>query len=253
MSLQANILDQYDLSSLQSIMYGSSPMDPEWIQRAMDAFPQVELIQTYGLTETSPLLTALDFDTHQTALESGDHQRLKSCGRPLIGVDLQIVDEAGRGLPPGEVGEVAVRGPNVFKGYLNLPQITESVLRDGWFHTGDVGRVDEAGYLYIMDRKKDVIITGGENVYSSEVETVLYQHPAVFEAAVFGLPDEQYGEQVCAAIVLKSGGQVEVAELIDFCRKRIGGYKIPRRIEFLEEMPKSAVGKILKRTLREMF
>ncbi len=253
MSIKANIVDQYDLSSLQSIAYGSSPMDSEWIQRATKAFPQAELRHAYGLTETSPILTLLDFTACQAAIESGNYGLLKSCGRPLAGIDINIVDDDGVSLPPGEAGEVVVRGPNVFKSYLNLPQVTELVLKDGWFHTGDAGRLDAEGYLYIMDRKKDMIITGGENVYSSEVETVLYQHPAVFEAAVIGLPDDKYGEQVCVVVVLKPDTQATEAELIEFCQGKIGGYKIPRQVKFVEQMPKSAIGKILKRELRETY
>ena len=244
-------LGDFDISSLRRMTYGSSPMDSVWIRRTMEALPGVELVQGYGLTETSPILTTLDWNHH---LEGS---RLRSAGRPLAGVELRIVDDEGNDLPAGEAGEVACRAPNVSPGYLDLPDETAAVFRGGWFFTGDVGRLDEEGFLYILDRKKDVIITGGENVWSGEVEAVLYRHPDVVEAAVIGVPEETWGEALLAVIVpapgsdLSSGGGEDV--LIEHCRRFIGGYKVPRRFRFVEALPKNAMGKTLKAELRRLY
>ena len=166
---------------------------------------------------------------------------------------MRIVDGNGAEVPLGEAGEVAVRGPNVTAGYLNRPEETAAAFRGGWFHTGDIGRMDEDGFMYLLDRKKDMVITGGENVYSSEVEAVLYQHPGVNEAAVVGVPDEKYGEALFAVIVPAPGAALDAEEMIAHCRERIGGYKIPRRMAFVDAMPKSAMGKILKTELRRIY
>ncbi len=253
LTLQEPGLERHDLSSLKRLYYGSSPMAVEWIRRALERFAGVELIQSYGLTETSPILTMMGMDEHRRALASSELALLKSAGLPVPGVDLRIVDDADRELAAGEVGEVVVRGPNVMRGYLNRPEETAQALRGGWFHTGDVGRLDADGYLYLLDRKKDMVITGGENVYSSEVEAALYQHPAVHECAVIGVPDERYGEALLAAVVAAPGAALGEAELIEHCRGRIGGYKIPRRFVFLDALPKSAMGKILKTELRRRY
>jgi long-chain acyl-CoA synthetase len=253
MTLQEEGIDGYDLSSLEKIFYGSSPMAAEWIKRAIETFGGVEIEQGYGLTETSPILTILPMSQHQRALETGELHRLKGVGRAVVAVDLKIVDDDDNEVAVGEPGEVTVRGPNVTKGYLNLPEVTAEAFHDGWFHTGDVGRVDEEGYLYLLDRKKDLIITGGENVFSSEVEAVLYQHPKVHECAVVGVPDERYGEALFAAIVTAPGEALGEEEIITHCRGKIGGYKIPRRMAFLDELPKSAMGKILKNELRKTY
>jgi len=174
------------------------------------------------------------------------------CGQALIGVQLKIVDKSGEELPSGEVGEVATSGPNVMQGYWRKPEQTAEVLRDGWYYTGDLGRLDADGYLYLVDRAKDMIVTGGENVYCSEVEEVLYKHPAVLEAAVIGVPDDQWGEAVHAVVVSRE--TVSAEELIEFCRQHIAGYKLPKAVTFSEtELPKSGPGKILKRELRKPF
>ncbi len=247
-------LSKYDLSSLRYLMYGSSPMAAEWIRRTLDAFDGVDVVQGYGLTETSPILTISPHAAHVEALATGNHERLRSVGRPMPGVDMRILDGEGNELPLGEPGEVVVRAPNAStRGYLNLPEATAQAFRNGWFHTGDVGHMDEEGYLYLLDRKKDMIITGGENVYSSEVEAAIYQHPKVHECAVFGVPDEKYGEAVFAAIVPAPGEAITDEEMIAHCRGKIGGYKIPRRMVFLEALPKSAMGKILKTELRKTY
>ncbi len=253
MVLQDPSFADCDLAKLRLLFYGSSPMAVEWIRRAMEALPGAEIQQGYGLTETSPILTTLDPDEHRNALESGRYDRLKAAGRPVTGVDMRIVDGNGAEVPLGEAGEVAVRGPNVTAGYLNRPEETAAAFRGGWFHTGDIGRIDEDGFMYLLDRKKDMVITGGENVYSSEVEAVLYQHPGVNEAAVVGVPDEKYGEALFAVIVPAPGAALDAEEMIAHCRERIGGYKIPRRMAFVDAMPKSAMGKILKTELRRIY
>ena len=177
-----------------------------------------------------------------------------SCGRTCPGIDLRVVDESGKELEAGGRGELVVRGPDVMRSYWNNPAETKLAFRDGFFRTGDVGYRDANGYFFILDRLKDMIVTGGENVYSGEVEAVIYEHPAVREAAVFGIPDAQWGELVTAYVVLKPGAVLTADELIKYCRRFLANYKIPRRIEFSEvELPKSGSGKILKRVLREHF
>lgn len=253
MMLQQPDFDRYDLGSLRQMIYGSSPMAVEWILQALQGFPGVEFIQAYGLTETAPLLTMLEMADHRHAFESGDHRLLQSVGRQLPGVEMKLVDGNDRELPPGEAGEIVVRAPNVAKGYLKRPEATAEAFRGGWFYTGDIGRMDEHGYLYLLDRRKDLIITGGELVYSLEVESALYKNPKVLECAVFGIPDEAYGEALLAAIVPTAGESPTADELIEHCRAHIGGYKIPRRYVFLEELPKSAVNKVLKHELRRIY
>jgi len=253
MTLQELNPRDFDLSSFRWMLYGSAPMAPEWIARTIEAFPGVEVCQGYGLTETSPILTYLDFEEHKKALATRDYSILKGAGRPVAGVDMRILDDKGREVPAGQPGEVVVRAPNVTKGYLNLPDATKAAIRDGWFHTGDVGRMDEQGFMYLLDRKKDMIITGGENVYTVEVEQALYQHPAVAECAVVGVPDEKYGESLFAAIVMQPGKTLTKEQVIEHCRQRIGGYKVPRQMVFLPALPKSAMGKILKTEIRKEY
>jgi acyl-CoA synthetase (AMP-forming)/AMP-acid ligase II len=241
--LEAN---KYDLSSLEVLAYGGSPMAPELIQRTRQLLPSLKLVQVYGLSETGFL----------TGLQDHEHteNRLLSCGRPCPGIDVQVVDESGKQVEVGHTGELVARGANVMRGYCNNKEETALAFRDGLFRTGDIAYQDEAGYFYILDRLKDMIVTGGENVYSGEVEAVIYEHPAVREVAVFGIPDPQWGELVMACIVLKSGKTLTADDLIAHCRRTLASYKIPRRVEFSEtELPKSSSGKILKRVLRERF
>ena len=186
-------------------------------------------------------------------MQSGEYHILKAAGRPLVGIDMRIVDIDGKEVPLGADGEVVVRGPNVTVGYLNRPEENKAAFRDGWFHTGDIGKMDENGFMFLLDRKKDMIVTGGENVYSSEVEAALYQHENVHECAVVGVADEKYGEALFAAIVLRPGTSLTDSEVVDHCRSLIGGYKIPRRMAFVEELPKSAMGKILKTEIRKTY
>jgi len=253
MAMQEPDFEAYDRSSLRQLIYGSSPMAAERIQKMLARFKQVEIVQAYGLTETSPVLTLLHMAEHEKAVATGDHEILKSAGWQVPGVDIRIVDSEDREVAAGEPGEVLARGPNVTDGYLERPDAMKEAFRNGWFCTGDIGRLDPRGYLYLLDRKKDMIITGGEIVYSSEVEAVLYQSPKVHECAVIGVPDETYGEALLAAVVPAPGQKLTDKELIALCRGKIGGYKIPRRYVFLEELPKSAMDKILKVELRRTY
>jgi long-chain acyl-CoA synthetase len=253
MALQVPDLDKYKLSSLRGLIYGASPMAVEWIKRTTEALPEVELYQGYGLTETSPLLTILSWQIHREALESENYERLKSCGRPVTGVELRIVDDRGQEVSSDESGEVIARAPNVMKGYLNQEDETREVLRSGWFYTGDIGKIDRDGFLYLLDRKKDMVISGGENVYTSEVEEVLHGHPGVQEVAVIGIPDEKFGEALLAVILPVSGTTITADDIHQHCRGKIGGFKIPRRVQLVDAMPKSALGKILKAELRKKF
>jgi acyl-CoA synthetase (AMP-forming)/AMP-acid ligase II len=239
-------ISEYDLTSLKVIAYGGSPIAPELIRRVQKILPNVRLFQAYGLSETGFL----------TGLQNHEHiaDRLNSCGRSCPGIDLRVVAYSGKEVEVGEHGELVTRGANVMRGYWDKEGETKNAFRNGFFRTGDVGYRDSEGYFYILDRIKDMIVTGGENVYSGEVEAVLYQHPAVLEAAVFGIPDPKWGELVMAYVVLKPGKTLSADELIAFCRQSLANYKIPRRIEFSEtELPKSGSGKILKKILREPF
>jgi long-chain acyl-CoA synthetase len=239
-------LNGYDLSSLKQLAYGGSPMAPDLIHRTRKAFPKLKLVQGYGLSETGFL----------TGLKDHEHteDKLLSCGRPCPGIDVRILDESGNEAEAGHPGELAARGANVMRGYWNNPQEATAAFRKGMFHTGDVGYQSTDGYFYILDRIKDMIVTGGENVYCGEVEAVIDEHPAVREAAVFGIPDPQWGELVVASVVLKPGKSLSADELIAHCRRSLANFKIPRRIEFSEsELPKSGSGKILKRVLRERY
>lgn len=236
-----------DTSSLTMVAHGGSPIATEVVRRAAEAFPTAEFVHVYGMTEASPLVTGLR--NEQDLL---DVDRSRSCGQSLIGVQVKIIDIDGKELPSGEVGELAARGPNIMKGYWNKPEQTAEVLVDGWYRSGDMGYMDDEGFVFLVDRAKDMIVSGGENVYCSEVEEALYKHPAVLEAAVFGVPDEAWGEAVHAVVVPRE--EVTSEELIAFCRTRIAGYKLPKAITLSdEELPKSGPGKILKRELREPF
>jgi len=236
----------YDLNSLEVLAYGGSPMAPEVVHRTRELLPKVKLLQCYGLSETGFL----------TGLEDQEHieGRLLSCGRPCPGIDLRVEDETGKEVAVGQHGELVARGANVMRGYWNNPEGTALAFRNGMFRTGDIGYQDVDGYFYILDRLKDMIVTGGENVYSGEVEAVIYKHPAVREVAVFGIPDSQWGELVMACVLRKPGMALSVNDLTTHCRQFLANYKIPRRVEFSDtELPKSGSGKILKRILRERF
>jgi len=242
-----------DLSSLRNLQYAASPISPALQRRALQRL-QCELAQFYGMTETAPTVTHCTPEDHRrgAAGEEPYKTRLRSMGAPVPGVQVQIRGADGAELLPGEIGEVWVRGPNVMLGYWQRPEATDAALVDGWYRSGDAAYADSDGYLYMVDRLKDMIISGGENVYSVEVEAALVEHVSVLEAAVFGVPDAQWGEAVHAVAVLAEGADVSGAELIDHCRPRVAGFKVPRSIELrTAPLPKSGAGKVLKRELRD--
>jgi long-chain acyl-CoA synthetase len=234
--------DRFDTSSMRSWGSGAAPLPLEIVEPFEKKFGG-RLVEGYGLTEASPVVTS-------TRLSSP--RKPGSVGQPLPGVQVVILDEHDRVLPIGETGEIGVRGPNVMLGYYGLPDETKRTLRNGWLHTGDVGRLDADGFLYVVERKKDLIIRGGFNVYPREVEEVLYAHPAVAEAAVVGMRDPLMGEEVCAFVALKAGATADAEALIDFCRSRLAKYKCPREMRFLPSLPKNPVGKILRKELRAL-
>ena len=239
-----------DVSSMRVIAHGGSPIATEIIRRTHMAFPRAELVEVYGATELSPLATAQIGEQKLIDLPLA-----RSCGRAVPGCDISVVDASDLTVPCGVVGEVVVRGPNVMQGYWNKPEQTAAVLKDGAYWTGDLGYMDEAGFLFLVDRSKDMIVSGGENVYCTEVEEVLYRHPAVLEAAVFGVPDDKWGEAVYAVVVPRAEHVgVDPAEIIAFCRQNIAGYKVPKGLELrADPLPKSGPGKVLKRELRAPF
>lgn len=241
---------RYDLGSLERIIYGAAPMPEALLRRAMERIPSARFTQYYGMTELSPLATVLGPDEH--ALDETSLKKLRSVGRAAGGVDLRVVDGTGRNTPIGEVGEVIVRSPGVMEGYWKQPELTQAAIRDGWMHTGDAGYFDADGYLFLVDRIKDMIISGGENVYSSEVENAIYQIPGVEECAVIGLPDKQWGEIVCAVVRLFPNASLTAEEIIKSCHSRIAGYKCPKRVIFvIKPLPKSGAGKIQKMEIRK--
>jgi acyl-CoA synthetase (AMP-forming)/AMP-acid ligase II len=242
-------LREYDLSCLKTVGYGSAPMPRERIQRLSEVFGNI-IVQGYGMTEIASLATFLTKRDHAEAL-STNPKRLESCGRPLYACEVRLLDDDGKEVPAGEVGEISFRGPQLMSGYWNAPERTKEAIRNGWLRSGDMAYMDAEGYLYIVDRKKDLIICGGANIASREVEEALYSHPAVREAAVVGRPDDEWGERVHAFVALHEGMRVDERELIEFMRERLARYKCPDRIEFLPELPKNALGKFLKSSLRK--
>lgn len=249
---------KHDLSSLKTLIYGAAPMAVEWIERVAKAFPDVNFSNSYGLTETAPDLTVFDPGEFRAAIQrvsaTGDRTGpLTSVGKPNVLNEIKIVARDGSEAKPGETGELLARGPNIMKGYWNRPEETAAALRDGWLYTGDVARIDEEGYVYLVDRMKDMVITGGENVYPSEVEAVLHRHPDVAEAAVIGVPDPRLGETIMAVVVAKPGATPSEEEIAQHCRRALGGYKIPRRFAFVERLPRSTMGKLLKSELRKAY
>ncbi len=252
MVLNDSAFGDYDLSSLRCIIYGASPMPEALVRQAMKALPDVTFVQSYGQTETSPILTILGPERH--VLEGPLSGKLRSAGQAIPGVELRIVDKYDEPVQEGTVGEICARGENVMSGYWQQPELTAETLRGGWLHTGDGGYLDDEGFLFIVDRVKDMIVSGGENVYSTEVENSLARHPAVIECAVIGVPDEKWGERVHAIVRLEDGADLDEPGLIAHCRKQIAGYKCPRSIEFRDEaLPVSPAGKILKAELRNPY
>jgi long-chain acyl-CoA synthetase len=248
--LDAPEAKQFDVSSLRVMSYGGSPMPEQVLRRCIARFGSV-FCQGYGLTEAAPIVSVLLPEEH--VLEGPRAKLLRSAGREALVVEVRVVDAEGEMVAPGAKGEVVVRGPNVMMGYWNRPELTASTLRGGWLHTGDIGILDEEGYLHLVDRKADMIVTGGENVYPTETENVLHKHPRVQECVVVSAPDGKWGERVQAVVVLTPGPPVSEDELVEFCRQRLAGYKCPKRIEFWDALPKSAVGKLLRRDVKAKF
>ena len=246
--VQAPQIRETDLSSLRLIVYGAAPIPAELLKQAMETF-KCGFQQVYGLTETTGAITVLPPEDHDPA----DAKKLLSCGFANKGTELRIVGEDGRDLQAGQVGEIAVRSPQIMGGYWKLPEATSRAIQGDWFFTGDAGYLDEKGYLYIYDRVKDMIVSGGENIYPAEVESALFGHPGVADVAVIGVPDERWGEAVKAVVVKKGGAEVTAGELITWARERVAGYKLPKSVDFVEALPRNPTGKILKRELRKAY
>jgi len=248
-------LGKFDYSSLRVLLSGGAPIAPEVVRKIVETF-KCDYIQTYGMTETSPYLTLSILKEHLKKLSNEDQLRFKSkTGREFIGVALKVVNEQGKEIKKDEkeVGEIIVKGDIVTKGYWKLPEETKKSIKEGWLYTGDMAVIDEEGYVTIVDRKKDMILTGGENVYSTEVENVLYMHPAILECAVVGVPDQKWGEAVKGIVVLKPGQKATEQGIIQFCKERMAHYKAPKSIEFIEALPRTGSGKIHKKGLRDKY
>ncbi|MBM1143049.1 long-chain-fatty-acid--CoA ligase [Alcanivorax sp. ZXX171] len=240
--------DHHDTRSLRCLIYGASPMDRTLLKRAMSKLPNADFLQMYGMTELSPTVTMLLPEVHA---DPARHDKLMAAGNPTHNAEIRIVDPTDNEVPLGQVGEICARGPMVMQGYWNQEDQTREAIRDGWMHTGDAGYMDADGYVFLVDRIKDMIVTGGENVYSVEVEDVLLQCPEVAQCAVIGVPDEEWGERVHAVLILKDGQQLDQATITDFCKQHLAGYKCPRSYEARDELPMSGAGKLLKFKLKE--
>ncbi len=245
-------LASFDLASLRKVIYGASPISEAVLDRAIAKLPNAEFVQAYGMTELSPVATFLPWKDHIGAGRAKGRHR--SGGRPAIMVEVRVVDPMGKPVPPRVVGEIVARGDTVMMGYWERPEETKKAVIDGWMHTGDGGYMDEDGYVYVVDRIKDMIISGGENIYSVEVENCVAQHSAVAQCAVIGIPSERWGETVHAIVMRKPGAEVTADDIIAFCKDRIAGYKCPRSVDIQDHtLPLSGAGKILKRELRRPF
>jgi acyl-CoA synthetase (AMP-forming)/AMP-acid ligase II len=244
-------LRRHDYSSLQYFMYAASPMSVDKLKQCLEVFGSV-MAQSFGQTEAPMYCTWLDRSDHVVGDEKQE-RKLASCGRPMLLTPVEIMDDAGKLLQPGQRGEIVVKGPLVMAGYHEDPQATVAAMQGAWLRTGDIGHKDEDGYVYIVDRKKQMIITGGYNVYPSEVEQVLLAHPAVQECAVIGVPDEKWGEAIKAVVKTRAGEVVGEAELIALCKERLGGIKAPKTVEFWEALPMTPVGKVDKKNIREKY
>ncbi len=234
-----------DLSSLRNILYGASPISQELLRRSIEVF-NCRFTQVYGLTETTGAITALRFEDHQG-------ERLLSCGRPMFGAEIKVVDALDEEVPSGAIGEIVYRGSGIMEGYWGRPEDTATTIRNGWLHTGDAGTMDADGFVYIRDRIKDMIVSGGENIYPAELESVLADHPEVADVAVIGVPDDRWGETVKAIVVPQQGAVLTDQDLIEWSRDRLAGFKRPRSVDFVEAIPRNPSGKILKRQLREPY
>ncbi len=248
MLLEMPGIEQRDFSSLKIISYGGSSIPVDRLRRAIEVF-KCGFVQGYGQTEAAPIMTALRPEDH--VLDGPKSKRLASAGRDAVGCEVRVVRPDGTDVKPGgEVGEVIGRGDNIMKGYWKKPEATAETIRNGWLHTGDLGWIDEDGYIYIVDRLKDMVISGGENIYPREIEELLYQHPKVLEAAVYGIPDPKWGEKVIAAVVPRAGQTLVAEEIVQFCKDNLASYKKPREVLVLDTLPRNASGKVLKTELR---
>jgi fatty-acyl-CoA synthase len=245
MLLQVPNIADYDLSSVLHLGSGSESIPDDTRNRLKKVFPNAGILENYGMTETCGGLTTRD--------EIDTESKPYSVGLPHFSVKIRVVDDQGLDVQPGETGEIIACGPNIMKEYYQNPGKTREALQDGWLYTGDLGRFDQEGFLYIIERKHHMIISGGENIYPKEVEDVLFRHPKIAEAAVFGLPDDIWGEKVCAAVVVKAEQRLESAEVIDFCKENLAGYKKPKIVYFVEALPKSPIGKALRSELKKQF
>ncbi|MFC1892918.1 class I adenylate-forming enzyme family protein [Chloroflexota bacterium] len=249
---------KFDLSSLKVITYGAAPMPLEVIKKALDLFPGVSFINAFGQTETASTVTTLSPDDHFISGTEEEREkklkRLSSIGKPMSDVEMKVVDKEGHDLPPGEVGEIIARGPRVMTGYWKDEEKTQKAIdKDGWVHTGDMGYVDEDSYFFLAGRATDMIIRAGENIAPEEVEAALHSHPKVEEAAVIGVPDEEWGELPKAIIVLKKGESATAEDIMEHCRQKLASYKRPRTVVFVNELPRNPMGKVLKRVLRDQY
>jgi acyl-CoA synthetase (AMP-forming)/AMP-acid ligase II len=245
-------IDQRDFSSLRYLMYGAAPMSVEKLKQALALFGPI-MLQGYGQSEAPGAISFLRPGDHYVDGKIASDERLSSCGLPSVFNALAIMDDAGNPLPQGQTGEICVRGEIVMRGYYKDPEKTAQAIVNGWLHTGDVGSLDAEGFLHITDRKRDLIISGGFNVYPGEVEQVLWQHPAVLDCAVIGVPDIQWGEAVKAVVELKPGAVANQQELIAFCKEKLGSVRAPKSVDFVAVLPRSPVGKVLKKDLREPY
>jgi len=238
---------KYDLSSLRTVVYGGSPMPREKLREALDVLGPI-FIQNYGQSEAPMTCLVLNKKDHT------DERKLEAAGRPYTMVECKIVDDNGHEVPVGEAGELIIRADHIMQGYWNRPpELTRETLKDGWIYTRDIAKEDEGGYIYLVDRKSDMIVSGGYNVYPNEVEQIIYEHHAVHEAAVVGVPDEKWGEAVKGIVVLKEGVLATEEDLIAFCKKRLAGYKVPKSIDFKDDLPKNETGKIMRRSLKDFY
>ena len=242
-----NIKDKnrYHTDTVKRIVTGAAPVSPEMKGEIAQLFPHAGIFDLYGLTEASPGLTILR--------PNDPPDKIASVGKPMMSVKIKVVGEGGRELPSGKIGEIVCRGPNVMKGYYDNTVATQETLKEGWLYTGDVGIIDRDGYLYLTGRKKELIVSGGDNIYPAEIETVLHRHPLILEAAVIGVPDEYWGESVKAIVVTKSGKAIDEQEVIEYCKSRLASYKKPKSVHFIDALPKNAAGKVMKDELLKRY
>ena len=250
-ALQVPGIEQRSFKNLKTITYGASPISESVLRKALDVF-KCDFMQSYGMTETTGSVICLSAEDHRRAL-AGEPELLRSCGRPLMGNEAKVVNSDGEEIPRGEVGEIWIKSPCNMLHYYNLPEATAKDLTDGWVHTGDAGTMDEEGFIYLKDRMKDMVVSGGENIYPVEVENTLAKIEAIVDVAVIGVPNEKFGEALLAFAVLKPGTSLTAEEMVEFCRDKIAGYKIPRQLEIIDELPRNPSGKLLKKVLREPY